>query len=84
MMLSLSREEFDAVFNVLQQMHAVVEATYAHDGEGNRLEGEEPGRSGADIFEYVCNLEYAVLEAITILSRAEAANPVNPVKEKQT
>jgi hypothetical protein len=50
----------------LRRVAGLIEATYAHDAGGNRLDDLEPDMSGADCFEAVCQLESAVFEALRL------------------
>ncbi len=54
--------------NALTSVESVIEDTYAHDENGERTGlNDEPEKSAADIFEYVCNLEMQVSEAIDVV-----------------
>ncbi|MBA4019166.1 MAG: hypothetical protein C0483_18525 [Pirellula sp.] len=53
----------DPIQHGLSCVMAVIEATYAHDENGDREEGDNP-TSAADTVEQLCNIEGAVQEAI--------------------
>lgn len=58
----------DWMADALERVAQVIEATYAHDEDGDRVD-EEPEASGADVFEMVSNLEQIVAEALELAGR---------------
>lgn len=60
-------------YNTLRAIEAAIEATYRHDAEGNRVDGDSP-ISGADFIDLVLQHEDNVKEAIKAVQ--EAANEV--------
>ena len=53
----------DTIEQALQTVADLIEATYAHDAAGNRL--DEPGdMSGADVVEALCGAEETITAAL--------------------
>ena len=62
----LESEEFGKIRKALESAQDVVDATFAHDEDGERID-EQGEHSAADIVQMLCNLEPVLEEAIEVI-----------------
>lgn len=66
-----------------EKVYDIIEATYAHDDAGNRIEDQAGSVSGADVIEALCRLEVDAASVMADVASRLRNLGINPHQEQQ-
>ena len=62
-------EEFETLSQAVRYFQALIENTYGHDEDGQRIKNTDPEMSAADIVELMCGDEEVVAKAMAVINK---------------